>query len=215
MSRGELWRVGRRVDPLGFPPRELCSWNHRFDDVKRRFRTIYLAEQPETSLREVLADFRPDLEARRAFAEAMGAESLADLPDHAVTASWRREHLLAPARMVLEGTLVDLNELEVRAELEDRHAALLLEHGMEHLDLHEITSRRRTVTQAVPADLYDRGAAALRFPSRLDGKPALVLFEGRGQLEEAGEPIELTDPAPEPLRTVCDEWGLSLAQAPA
>lgn len=203
------------MDPLGFPPRELCSWNHRFDDLEQRFRTIYLAEHPETSLREVLADFRPNLEALQSLAAAMGKEALEDLPRASVTVSWRRQHLLASARVRLDGELIDLNEPEVRAELERRHSDLLIEHGMKHLDLHEITSRRRVVTQTIAGDLYDRGAAALRFPSRLDGLPAIVLFEGRGDLEEAGEPIELTDPPPEPLELVCREWNLALAPAAA
>jgi hypothetical protein len=85
-----------------------------------------------------------------------------------------------------------------------------MEPGLEHLDLHEITARRRVVTQSIAADLYDRGIGALRFPSRLDGLPALALFEGRGQLERAGEPIKLTDPAPGPLRVVSREWSLVL-----
>ena len=56
---GEVrWRVGHISDPIGFIPRERCSWNHRFDDSKRRFRTLYCAIRPETALREVLADLR-------------------------------------------------------------------------------------------------------------------------------------------------------------
>jgi len=210
VSGGEVWRVGHRSDPLAYTPHELCSWNHRFDDKGRRFRTVYCAEHPETSLREVLADLRPNLAAREAFADAFGAEALADLPAAPVTAGWREEHLLVSARIVLDGDLADLTQPEVRAELEDRHAALLLDHGLEHLDLHEITARRRVVTQSIAADLFDRGAAAVRFPSRLDGLPALALFEGRAELEPAGEPIALTDPAPEPLLVVSSEWGLAL-----
>lgn len=210
MSGGELWRVGHRSDPLAYTPHELCSWNHRFDDREQRFRTVYCAEHPETSLREVLADLRPNLTAQQAFADAFGADALKDLPAAPVTARWREEHLLGSARMALDGDLVDLTEPEVRAELEERHAALLLDHGLEHLDLHEITARRRVVTQSIAAGLFDRGVAALRFPSRLDGLPALALFEGRAELKQAGEPIRLVDPAPEALLVVSREWGLAL-----
>jgi hypothetical protein len=79
VSGGELWRVGHRDDPLAFTRLELCEWNHRFDDARRRFRTIYCAEDPRTSLREVLADFRPKLSAIRAFADAFGEGALDDL----------------------------------------------------------------------------------------------------------------------------------------
>ncbi|HZO05206.1 MAG TPA: RES domain-containing protein, partial [Solirubrobacterales bacterium] len=211
VSGGELWRVGHRGDPLAFTPVELCAWNHRFDDVHRRFRTVYCAERPETSLREVLADLRPNLEARLTFAEAFGAAMLDDLPTELVTARWREEHMLAPAKLVRSGELIDLTEPAVRTELEQRHAELLIEHGLQHLDLHEITARRRALTQTIASDLFDNyGAAALRFPSRLDGRPALVAFEGRAQLVEAGDPIALTDPAPPLLNQVCEEWSLQL-----
>jgi hypothetical protein len=153
------------------------------------------------------------LSAIRALADAFGEDALDDLPRHPVTASWREQHVLAPAQARLDGPLVDLNEAGTRDELEKRHAALLAEHGLDHLDLHEITSRRRIVTQTIAADLFDRcGAAAVRFPSRLDGMPALALFEGRGELVAAGEPIELTAPAPASLVEVCSEWGLTLEQ---
>jgi hypothetical protein len=113
--------------------------------------------------------------------------------------------------MVLEGEMIDLTDPTVRADLEKRHASLLLKHGLAHLDLHEITARRRAVTQTIATDLFDRcGAGALRFPSRLDGRPALVVFEGRGELVAAREPIALTDPAPEMLLTVCHDWVLEL-----
>ncbi|HEY2333671.1 MAG TPA: RES domain-containing protein [Solirubrobacterales bacterium] len=211
MSGGELWRIGHRGDPLAFTPFELCAWDHRFDDARQRFRTVYCAERPETSLREVLADLRPNLKAQRAFVEAFGAAALEDLPAAPVTARWREEHLLAPAELVLDGELIDLSDPAVRADLEQRHASLLIKHGLAHLDLHEITARRRVVTQTIAADLFDRcNAGALRFPSRLDGQPALVVFEGRGELVEAGGPVALTDPAPEVLLAVCREWGLEL-----
>jgi hypothetical protein len=195
---------------LAYTPHELCSWNHRFDDRERRFRTVYCAEHPETALREVLADLRPNLSARQAFVDAFGVEALGDLPPAPVTARWREEHLLVAARLALDGGLVDLTEPEVRAELEDRHAVLLLEHGLEHLDLHEITARRRVVTQTIAADLFDRGGAAVRFPSRLDGLAALALFEGRGELQQIREPVDLTDPSPAPLLVVSGEWDLAL-----
>ena len=37
---------------------------------------------------------------------------------------------------------------------------MLLEHGLQHLDLHEITTSRSAVTQTIAADLYDRDATA-------------------------------------------------------
>lgn len=211
MSAGELWRVGHRSDPLAFTPLDLYEWNHRFDDARRRFRTLYCAEDPKTSLREVLAEFRPNARAIREYLDVFGDEAVDDLAVHPVSTSWREQHVLAPARVLLDGPIIDLHDLTVRHDLEGRHAALLAEHGLEHLDLHEITSRRRIVTQTIAGDLFDRlGAAAVRYPSRLDGNSALAVFEGRGELVASGPPIALTDPAPAPLVAICAEWELSL-----
>jgi hypothetical protein len=76
-----LWRVGYHLDPLGFTPHELYGFNHRFDDIQRRFRTLYFAELPETCLREVLADFRPNLAARQRHIERYGPEAAEDFAD--------------------------------------------------------------------------------------------------------------------------------------
>ena len=73
-----LWRVGYHADPLGFTPREIYEFSHRFDDFHRRFRTLYCAELAETCLREVLADFRPNLAAQRRHIERYGPEAAAD-----------------------------------------------------------------------------------------------------------------------------------------
>jgi hypothetical protein len=208
------WRVGYREDPVGFVPHELCAWNHRFDDVHRRFRTVYVAELAETSLREVLADFRPKLSAIANFEAAMGDKAADDLPSAPITAAWREQHVLAQVSVALEGPICDLTDPDERQSVEERHAALLAEHQMEHLDLHEITTDRRVVTQTVAADLYDRGVAAIRFPSRLDGQACVALFEGRGELELAGAPVALTDPPPEELLRVTGPWHLRLEPCP-
>ena len=195
-------------------PPELCAWNHRFDDLHRRFRTVYVAELAETALREVIADFRPKLSAIADFEAAMGSEAASELPSAPITAVWREQHVLARARVVLEAPICDLTEPGERQSIEERHAELLTGYEMDHLDLHEITTARRVVTQTIAADLYDQGVAAIRFPSRLDGEPCVALFEGRGELELAGAPVALTDPPPEELLSVTEPWHLKLEPAP-
>ena len=87
---------------------------------------------------------------------------------------------------------------------------------MQHLDLHEITTRRRVVTQTIAGDLYDEGVAAIRFPSHLDGNPCIAVFERRGELEHRGPIVALTEPAPQQLLDVAAAWRLTLAPvAPA
>lgn len=209
-----LWRVGYYADPLAFTPLDLYSFNHRFDDIHRRFRTLYCAELPETCLREVLADFRPNLGAMRRHIERYGPEAAEDFAPATVTARWRAQHVLVPLILQLDGPLIDLTDVPTRQAIEDRHVELLVEHGMEHLDLHEITTSRRALTQTIAAALFDRGVGAVRFPSRLDGNPCVALFEKRGSVSAAGEAVALTDPAPAPLAKVTEPWGLVLEPAP-
>jgi hypothetical protein len=65
-----------------------------------------------------------------------------------------------------------------RRELELHHAALLVEHGLAHLDLHEITSSRRSVTQMIAGDVHDRlHGAGIRFASGWTGGPATGSFK--------------------------------------
>lgn len=131
-----------------------------------------------------------------------------------MTAAWRGQHVLVPVALRLDGPVVDLTDLSTRQELEDRHRELLLEHGLQHLDLHEITTSRRPITQTIAADLFDDGASAIRFPSRLDGNACVALFEDRGIAVLAGEPIALTDPPPQPVTNVTATWELTLEPAP-
>lgn len=209
------WRVGYRGDPLGFVPLEICEWSHRFDDLRHRFRTVYIAELAETSLRETLADFRPKLSAIRRFQREMGAGAAQDLAAWPITAAWRTEHVLVGVGLKLHGPIYDLTDLPQRQLVEERHSELLLKHDMQHLDLHEITTNRRVVTQTIAADLYDEGVAAIRFPSHLDGNPCIAVFEGRGDLEHRGVIVALTDPPPEQLLKVAADWRLTLQPAPA
>jgi RES domain-containing protein len=215
-----LWRVGDRRDPLGFPPRERCAWSHRFDDARRRWRTIYAASTPETALREVLRDLRPSIPALARFVARHGAGSEVELPRAPLTRAWREAKLLAPARIVLEdgARLLDLTDVHVCRALEERHAALLQQHGVGRLDLHEITTRRRELTCAIATWAYDEeGVGVVRYPSSIDlsATPCYALIEGRARLEPAGDAIPLTDPPPPALEHVAAGWGIPLAPAPA
>lgn len=209
----ELWRVGHHEAPLKLPPRELYAFQNRFDDIARRFRSLYLAESPQTCLRELLADFRPNLAAQQRHLERYGPDAAQDLASQPVTARWRTEHVLIQARVRLHGPLVDLCDLPTRQRVEDRHRDLLLAHGLEHLDLHEITTSRRAVTQTIAGELYDRGVAAIRFPSRLDGNACLAILEERATITQQGDAVLLTDPPPRPLLAVAAAWRLTLEPA--
>ena len=215
---GRVWRVGRREAPLAFVPTARRSWSHRFDDLHRRFGTLYCALLPETALREVLADLRPNAAAIARYIRIHGSDAAGDVPSAPVTAAWRQRHVLAPARLELDGPLVDLTDVVVRRELELHHAALIAEHGLAHLDLHEITSSRRSC-HADDRQRCPRPAPRRRDPVRVaagrPGLPCYALFEGRARLRGDGEPVALTDPTPEPLQNVSAAWQLALEPTPA
>jgi hypothetical protein len=212
--RTELWRVAHHTDPLEFASRDRCSWGHRFDDVQRRYRTLYCASTPETALREVLADLRPNAAVIAKHLKVYGAAATSSLPKAAITEKWRQDNVLVGCTMTYEGRLLDLTDANDRHEIELRHAELLARYDMSHLDMHEITTRRRIVTQTIGTDAYDNlDVAAIRFASSRDGGTCFALFEDRARLEEAQSPIALTDPPPVPLVTVAADWGLHLAPA--
>lgn len=212
--RTGLWRAAHYSDPLDFAPHDRCSWGHRFDDVERRHRTLYCASTPETALREVLADLRPNTEAITKHQKVYGAAAAASLPRAAITEKWRQDNVLVLCTLIYEGRLLDLTDAHERQEIETRHAQLLTSHGMSHLDMHEVTTRRRIVTQTIATDAYDNlDVAAIRFASSRDGHDCIALFEDRAELEQAGPPIALSDPPPEALVKVAADWKLGLSSA--
>ena len=76
---------------------------------------------------------------------------------------------------------------------------------MAQLNISEVRSKNRPVTQAISRDLYERGAAGLLFRSNQDDKPCVVLLEGRARFVADGTAIALTDDVPE-LTLVCSEY---------
>lgn len=191
----------------------MCAWNNRFDDPGRSVRGLYLAELPEIAFREVLEHLRPSTEAVAQYVEWYGPDAFVDIPTRPVAASWRREQVLVEVDVEVHGDLIDLTDPAVRNALERRHARLLHDHGLSHLDLAQITSRRRQVTQHLAGDLLARGAAAIRFASLFGGGDCLAVFEDRCELTIIGQPIDLTDPPPKSLLAVCSQWQLRMEPA--
>jgi hypothetical protein len=157
----------------------------------------------------VLADLRPDTTMLAEFHALFGPDAALSAAAGTVPTAFRRERVLAPAELVLDGALVDVDDPATRAGLERVHAAMLAEHGMRHLDVAEVRSRTRVVTQHIGRTLYEGGAAAIRFGSNLDDRPCYAVFEARGRLAPRGAPQELTPDLPD-LVAVCDEYGLRL-----
>ncbi len=211
-----VWRVGHESAPLDFVPHTFCSWQHRFDDPRREYRTLYCAEHPLTCLREVLGDLRPNTKARAEFEKFQLDQGIppeeVHRPAREVSAAWRERNILAPAVVIRHGPLADLDDRTLLEQLADAHAALLAIHGMPQLDLTQITSKTRPVTQAISRDLFDQDAAGVLFRSNHDGRRCIVLFEGRARLEWAGPQVSMAEDHPA-LIQVCGEYGLILRGA--
>lgn len=133
-------------------------------------------------------------------------------------ADWRRSNVLAPVGIVRQRAcgVLDLTDATERQRLEQRHAELLVAHDMSHLDLNEITTRRRAVTRRIATTAYaEDGAGVIRYPSSIDGGPCYAVIEGRARLEATAEPLPLDDPPPQALQNVSAGWQLQLEAAPA
>ena len=192
-----VWRVGHFASPCDFTPRHLCGWNHRFDDPKREYRTVYAADEKETCLREVLADLRPDKRALAEFKKIFGDDASAAAAGR-VTKAWREKHVLANAEVVIGfGAMADIESAPVLADLSRRLKEALAARGMMRLDAAGVRSKDRVLTRAASRLLHDDGLAGVDFRSRLDGVPCHALFEGRARLEQIGAGSPLGGEIPE------------------
>jgi len=122
-----------------------------------------------------------------------------------ITWEWRVRNALVEAVIVADGEFVDLDDVDVRTELETRHAHLLAGHGMPHIDIGQVRSKTRVVTQTIARSLYDDGFAGVRFRSNLDDRECFALFEGHATLDPTSrDPDLLTDDLPELLQAASD-----------
>lgn len=179
--------------------------------MKRKYRTLYCAEQRLTCIRETLAGFRTSKRVIREYLELIGE----DPPFRGeVPWDWMERVALAQGRVqILKGELVDVDAPALRNEFERRHTELLEAHGMDHLDISEVRSHERLVTQTLSRWLFDQGAAGIVYGSNLDNLSCVALFEGRASVAAEGEPEPLIKTPPELLR-VCEEFGLTLGERP-
>jgi len=203
-----VWRIGHWSGPLDLAPSKLYGWVNRFDDSRRRFRSLYCSDSRHTAFREMLADFRTDAQALLDFERIFGGS--ARIPAGKVPAAWRREKRLAPCEIkIASGSLAALEDMDLRKQVERAIAATLVKHGFPHLDLGQVGGDNREVTQEAAAVLYDLGFAGVSFTSRLDGQACHALFEGRASLISTGREEPLCDDLPE-LIEVCAEFDLTL-----
>lgn len=206
-----VWRLTNPRNPCQFTPRRYCSWNNRFDDPRKKYRTLYAARLPITCLRELLADLRPNSKAIAEFEEIFGTPGgIGPIPAGVVSMKWRRAHVLVCATpRFQQGRLVAVEAPYQRERLSDMHKSLLQRCGIQNLTINALRARQRPVTRAISRSLYEEGYAGISFHSRLDGKPCYAFFEGRATLHQAGNVIAMTENHPDLIK-VCGEYTLVL-----
>jgi hypothetical protein len=204
-----VWRVGYFASPCEFTRHDLYGWNHRFDDPKREYRTIYAADKKETCLREVLADFRPNKKVLADFNKLFGDDEAMESAG-LVPNAWREKHVLAQAEIaVSSGGMVNIESGPVLTDLSQRLEKELRARKLKRLDVARLRSQDRDLTRAASRLLYDDGRAGIDFHSRLDKLPCHALFEGRARLEQQGAAMPLSEDISE-LSAVSTEYGLKL-----
>src|ERR1700683_684289 len=175
-----IYRIGFVDDPLGFPPREVCSWQNRWSDPSKQYRTLYGAELAATCLREILADLRPNVRVIKELETLYGPDT--QLTPGRVSDAWFDRHVITSAVVHTTGPIIDVDEPATRERLLHRHSGLLSRLGLEHLDFAELRSNNRELTQAISKSLWEEGAAGIRYGSNIDNNSCFALFEGRASL---------------------------------
>lgn len=166
--------------PLEPPPHEYAGWAGRWDDPDRAFRTLYVASDPRTAIREVLAPLRPEA----AMVEAFGSASRdVQAARRIVLAEHDRSRRLASATVRFVA-VADVSTVGGRSAVAERHADVLAAHGVAHLDETDATTRERGLTRALTRSFYDEGLDGVRYASNIDGGACLALFEGRYELTQ-------------------------------
>jgi len=131
-------------------------------------------------------------------------------PAGVITAQWLADRRLARARLSTpEELFVDLENPNVRRDLEQKHARLLASHDMQHLDISQLRSTQRVVTQTIALDLYDTGKAGIIYRSTIDNETCVAVFERRVTITPYGAPRALHTSDPD-LVAISAEWDLHL-----
>ncbi len=173
-----LFRIGRSPNPLDWPPLERAG-SGRFDDPRREFRTLYVAEQRVGCFVETLARFRPDLEFLASRANIPDSEEPAAQGSPRIPEAWCEQHLVGRLTLRAGQRWLDLRSFKTRELLRGELAALLMRLGLADLDVAGIRGPTRELTQAIARWAYEHKYRGMAFKSRFDDAfDCWAIFEG-------------------------------------
>jgi RES domain len=183
-----IYRLGRQPDPWEWPDwthaREDGTFDNRYDDPDGQYRVLYASTERQTTFRECLARFRPDLAVLAAVIEEDDAGAPPTQPPGHVKRSWLSRRLLGAA--TIAGTYCDVGHSESVRHLRDALAPRIIHYGLDDLDAGDLRRRApRRLTQEISryvfalADASGRAAfQGIRYASRLgDDLANWAIFE--------------------------------------
>ena len=206
---GVLYRIGRKPAPLAWPPWELTG-AERFDDLERRFRTLYAATQRIGCFLEALAPLRPRPEAMAKWKAIHGPEAY---PPQPIARGWHEQRAMAYLRLTRPVRLLDVRAITTCAFLRGELAVTLDALHLPDLDPSMVRGPHRHLTQAIAAWAHEHGFGGIAYRSRFDDGLEYVLdcwalFEGT-EFEGVGPWDEITRDDLD-LRTAASLHGLAL-----
>jgi hypothetical protein len=185
-------------DPLAWPPWEYAG-SGRFDDPAGEFRVLYATVQRRAAFVEILARFRPSLEALAALEAVTNSDE--PLPRPVVPPDWYHRRAVGRLRLAGRQRWLDLRSIQTREALRAELAQMLLEVGLEDLDLSGVVGPRRRLTQAIARRAYEGGCSGLVYSSRFDAAlTCWAIFEGVA-FERLGPPQPILPDDPDLLST--------------
>lgn len=176
IPRTALYLIGRRPDPLAWPPWEYVG-SGRFDDPAGKFRVLYATAQRRAAFLETLAHFRTSLDVLAALQAVENTNE--PIPPPQVPAEWYHARAVGRLRLATRQLWLELRSVETREALRCALAHTLLDLGLEDLDLRGVVGPKRQLTQAIARWAHDHGYAGLVYSSRFDAAlTCWAIFEG-------------------------------------
>jgi hypothetical protein len=216
---GNLWRVGRRPDPLRMrPPKPLAphetAVGNRFDSLTGRFSCLYLATDSRGCMMEVLGRMKPD-QRLGALVEQEWAERgwmrVGNVP-----ADWRERRCRVQVAIDLEAPpFLDVDDAATLQQLDEELRPQFDAWGVDQLDTGVIRGRDRRVTRLIAdwawafrSDTEPSDFAGIRYVSRLDSsQECWAVFDDIEVREMGRTPIS---PRDNDVRYACQQLGLTV-----